>query len=80
MKTTLSNPFSFAPITAMSVHDTRLGAWESRQQANQARRRRGVSTSYDVLALRPIAEETLRDGRQAMREEWVLCDSILSLQ
>jgi hypothetical protein len=47
--------------------------------ANQAQRRRKVSHSYDELALGLMEEESLWDGRQAVREEWVLCDSILSL-
>lgn len=37
-----------------------------------------LSHFYDVLALKPIAEESLWGGRQAIGEEWVLCDSILS--
>jgi hypothetical protein len=61
-KTTHGKSFSFAPIIAVSVHDTRLGMEGPRQPANQARRRHGESLSYDVLALGPIAEETLRDG------------------
>jgi hypothetical protein len=57
-----------------------MGVRLFRQRAKQARRRRGASPSYDDRALGPIAEESLCGGRQAVGEEWVLCDSILSLQ
>jgi hypothetical protein len=79
MKTTRSESFAFAPIIAVSVHDTRMGM-EVPSAGKPSPAASWRSLSYDVLALGPIAEETLWDGRQAMREEWVLCDSILSLQ
>ncbi len=56
-----------------------LGHSAFRQLAKQARRRRGGLHSHDVLAPGPIAEEALLFGRQALRRERVLCDSILSL-
>jgi hypothetical protein len=63
-------------VTAVSVHEH---AWASGSRQKRAQRRRGASHSYDVLALGPIAEESFWDRRQAVREEWVLSDSIHSL-
>jgi hypothetical protein len=57
----------------------RSGRPASKYHAKQAPRRRGVSRSYDELAWGLVEEESLWDGRQAVRQEWVLRDSILSL-
>lgn len=69
-------------VTALSAPPRRpaKGHPAFRQQATKPGRHRGVFTRYDVPAPEPLAVETCSNGRSAMREEWVLCKSILSPQ